>query len=115
MSLAERSAEPAEYTSEIEGRFGVGDGIRTHDSQIHSLELYRLSYTHRTFALARLEGLEPPTHGLEGRCSFRLSYRRVLQAMATLTKGCGPRKIAGATGYLVRVAGFEPATPSSGG
>ena len=60
----------------------MSDGIRTHDSQIHSLELYRLSYTHRTerSTLARLEGLEPPTHGLEGRCSFRLSYRRVFQA-----------------------------------
>ena len=26
--------------------------------------------------LARLEGLEPPAHGLEGRCSIQLSYRR---------------------------------------
>ena len=26
--------------------------------------------------LARLEGLEPPTRGLEIRCSIRLSYRR---------------------------------------
>ena len=27
--------------------------------------------------MARLEGLEPPTRGLEGRCSIHLSYRRV--------------------------------------
>ena len=27
--------------------------------------------------MARLEGLEPPTPGLEGQCSIRLSYRRV--------------------------------------
>ena len=27
--------------------------------------------------LARLEGLEPPAHGLEGRCSIQLSYRRM--------------------------------------
>ena len=28
--------------------------------------------------LAHLKGLEPPTHGLEGRCSILLSYRRRL-------------------------------------
>ena len=27
--------------------YGVGDGIRTRDVQIHSLALYQLSYTHR--------------------------------------------------------------------
>ena len=25
---------------------------------------------------ARLKGFEPPAHGLEGRCSIQLSYRR---------------------------------------
>jgi hypothetical protein len=39
-----------------------------------------LSYTHRhcsiAIGLARLEGFEPPTHGLEIRCSIQLSYRR---------------------------------------
>ena len=28
--------------------------------------------------LVRQEGLEPPTHGLEGRCSIRLSYCRIV-------------------------------------
>ena len=36
-----------------------------------------LSYTHHT--LARQKGLEPLTHGLEGRCSIQLSYWRNLR------------------------------------
>ena len=28
-------------------------------------------------SVARLEGFEPPTHGLEVRCSIQLSYRRI--------------------------------------
>ena len=27
--------------------------------------------------MARLGGIEPPTHGLEVRCSIQLSYRRI--------------------------------------
>ncbi len=37
----------------------------------------QLSYTHHK--LARQKGLEPLTHGLEGRCSIQLSYWRNLQ------------------------------------
>jgi hypothetical protein len=34
--------------------------------------------THEAFIfLARLKGFEPLTHGLEVRCSIRLSYRRI--------------------------------------
>ena len=41
--------------------------------------LYQLSYAHHIgdINLARLSGLEPLTYGLEVRCSFPLSYRRV--------------------------------------
>ena len=28
--------------------------------------------------MAYLEGFEPPTHALEGRCSIQLSYRYIL-------------------------------------
>ncbi len=30
-----------------------------------------------TLAMARLVGFEPTTLGLEGRCSIRMSYRRI--------------------------------------
>ena len=32
----------------------VGDGVRTHGTQIHSLALYRLSYTHRAIGEATM-------------------------------------------------------------
>ena len=37
--------------------------------------------------LARLQGLEPRTHGLEGRCSIHLSYRRIKTALIRLFSG----------------------------
>ena len=55
--------------------------------------------------LARLEGLEPPTHGLEGRCSIQLSYRRTLrlcdfQAILERVMGIGPTQPAWKAGVL---------------
>ena len=49
--------------------------------------------------MARLRGLEPLTHGLEVRCSIRLSYRR---------KDFG-------RSVLVGARGFEPPTPCAQG
>ena len=40
----------------------------------------QLSYTHH---MARLKGFEPLAHGLEGRCSIRLSYRRRFFAISS--------------------------------
>ena len=40
----------------------------------------QLRYTHHT-ALARWEGLEPPTLCLEGRCSIQLSYQRIFRML----------------------------------
>ena len=45
----------------------------------------QLSYTHHLVSrdmpagLARLKGLEPLTHCLEGSCSIHLSYKRILE------------------------------------
>ena len=42
--------------------------------------------------MARLEGVEPPARGFEGRCSIQLSYRR---AAGPVAQGPGERKPAG--------------------
>ena len=61
--------------------YGVGDGTRTRDTRNHNPMLYQLNYTHHmekpNGKMARLKGLEPLTHCLEGSCSIHLSYRRV--------------------------------------
>ena len=49
-------------------------GLEPVECQSQSLVPYRLGYTP---IMARLGGFEPPAHGLEVRCSIRLSYRRM--------------------------------------
>ena len=56
--------------------YGVDAGTRTRDTRNHNPMLYQLNYIHHK-TLARLKGLEPLTHCLEGSCSIHLSYRRI--------------------------------------
>ena len=86
--------------------------------------------------MARLEGIEPPTDGLEIRCSIRLSYRRNAEAhrlascrMPVRPAALSPAAPSGARGALggqrrtallftaggkvVGARGFEPPTPWS--
>ena len=45
--------------------------------------------------MVRLRGFEPLAHGLEGRCSILLSYRRsILFAKMERVKGIGPSRLA---------------------
>ncbi len=79
----------------VNKRNGVDDGSRTRNHWSHSPVLCQLSYIHHQpdissitypnrsfphcqmpYALARLKGLEPLAHCLEGSCSIQLSYRR---------------------------------------
>src|SRR5699024_7948758 len=65
-------------------------------------------------AMAHLGGLEPPTHGLEIRCSIQLSYRCIFFFMERV-KGIEPSQPAWKAGALplsytrmVEETGFEP-------
>ncbi len=57
----------------------------------------QLSYTHHI--MASLEGFEPPTHGLEGRCSIQLSYR-LIEKVLERVMGIGPTRPAWKAGIL---------------
>ena len=57
--------------------------------------------------VARLKGLEPPAHCLEGSCSIQLSYRRNFTASAKARELLYPKKRF-CQHNLVRERGLEP-------
>ena len=67
--------------------------------------------------MVRLKGVEPLAHGLEGRCSILLSYRRALfgagegnRTLATSLEGWGSTTELHPQNHLERKTRFELAT-----
>ena len=67
------------YAAVWRGSPGNVPASRQHDG--HSFDINRASHKvacRRIGGNVRQEGLEPPTYGLEGRCSIQLSYCRIV-------------------------------------
>src|SRR5438132_9513199 len=71
-SNAERVGRAEDMSSDS---LSVADSLRTSSKGPRLANV--ASPLHFMYLRARLEGLEPPTNGFEGRCSIQLSYRRV--------------------------------------
>ena len=77
-------------------KLGWVKGIEPLTSRATIWRSSQLSYTHHV--LARLKGLEPLAHCLEGSCSIQLSYRRISHKAATIN----------GKNLMERVMGIEP-------
>ena len=76
----------------IETKMGREMGFEPTTSGTTIRRSNQLGDSRRFTFLAHLKGFEPPTHGLEGRCSILLSYRRKMCAeVRTFGAGDGNR------------------------
>ena len=79
----------------------------------------QLRYTHHINKKMCLKGFEPPTPGLEGRCSIQLSYRHMTADFSSRAGDGNRTHVSSLEGWcstielhphVVGVTGFEPAT-----
>ena len=58
----------------------------THHERWYSIRISHFAWIRRCCTVTCQEGFEPPTHGLEGRCSIQLSYWHALSVLIRTVK-----------------------------
>ena len=97
LAIAHYSCPPAYGTSSIGVTPGWIQGFEPWASRATIWRANQLRYTHHmryaVFPISPMcsKGFEPPTHGLEGRCSIQLSYEHIKCAIHILKAGDGNR------------------------